>query len=65
MNTDDENMKTTPVPIIIESEEDGVFIVSCSRFNGCHTFGKTIDEARDRIKEVIELCQEDSLSVRR
>ena len=63
MNTDYGNMKTTPVPIIIESDEDGVFNVSCSRFKGCHTFGKTINEARDRIKEVIELCREDSPSV--
>jgi len=63
MNTDDRDMKTTPVPIIIESDDDGVFIVSCSRFKGCHTSGKTIEEARDRIKEVIELCQEDSPSV--
>ena len=64
MNTDDGHMKTTPVPINIKSDEEGVFIVSCSRFKGCHTFGKTIDEARDRIKEVIELCQEDSPSGR-
>ena len=27
---------------------------------GCHTFGKTIDEALARIKEVIQLCLEDS-----
>jgi len=60
MNTDDGYMKITPVPIIIESDDSGVFIVSCSRFKGCHTFGKTIDEALNRIKEVIELCQEDS-----
>ncbi len=64
MNTDDWHMKTTPDPIIIESDDDGVFIVSCSRYQGCHTFGKTIDEARDRIKEVIEICREDSPSVR-
>lgn len=53
-------MKTIHVPIIIETDEDGVFIVSCPQFKGCHTFGKTIDEALVRIKEVIELCMEDS-----
>jgi predicted RNase H-like HicB family nuclease len=53
-------MKKILVPIIIETDEDGVFIVSCPQFKGCHTFGKTIDEALTRIKEVIELCMEDS-----
>lgn len=53
-------MKTIHVPIIIETDEDGVFIVSCPQFKGCHTFGKTIDEALARIKEVIEFCMEDS-----
>lgn len=53
-------MKTIHVPIIIETDEDGIFIVSCPQFKGCHTFGKTIDEALVRIKEAIEICMEDS-----
>jgi predicted RNase H-like HicB family nuclease len=60
MNTDDVYMKKIHVPIIIETDEDGIFIVSCPQFKGCHTYGKTIDEALARIKEVIELCMEDS-----
>jgi predicted RNase H-like HicB family nuclease len=60
MNTDDVYMKSIHVPIIIETDEDGIFIVSCPQFKGCHTYGKTIDEALVRIKEVIELCMEDS-----
>jgi len=52
-------MKTFYVPILIETDEDGSFIVSCPQFKGCHTYGKTIDEALSRIKEVIELCSED------
>ena len=54
MNTDDVYMKSIHVPIIIETDEDGIFIVSCPQFKGCHTYGKTIDEALVRIKEVIE-----------
>jgi len=46
-------------PIIIEQDEDGVYIVSCPVLKGCHSFGKTIDEAIDNIKEAIELCLED------
>ncbi len=53
-------MKTIHAPIIIETDEDGVFIVTCPLFKGCHTYGKTIEEALARIKEVIQLCMEDS-----
>jgi predicted RNase H-like HicB family nuclease len=53
-------MKTIHVPILIETDEDGVFIVSCPQFRGCHSYGKTIDEALSRIKEVIKLCSEDT-----
>ena len=52
-------MKTFQVPILIETDEDGSFIVSCPQFKGCHTYGKTIDEALSRIKEGIELFSED------
>jgi predicted RNase H-like HicB family nuclease len=55
-------MKTIHVPILIETDEDGIFIVSCPQFKGCHTFGKTIEEALARIKEVIALCMEESES---
>jgi predicted RNase H-like HicB family nuclease len=62
MNTYHAYMKSIHVPIIIETDEDGIFIVSCPQFKGCHTYGKTIDEALIRIREAIELCMEDSQS---
>jgi predicted RNase H-like HicB family nuclease len=62
MNTDDVYLKSIHVPIIIETDEEGIFIMSCPQFKGCHTYGKTIDEALVRIREVIELCMEDSQS---
>lgn len=43
-------------PIIIETDEDGIFILSCPIFKGCHAYGHTIDEAMQNITEVIELC---------
>ncbi len=43
-------------PVLIEQDEDGVFIVSCPVFKGCHSYGKTVDEAMANIGEVIELC---------
>jgi len=48
------------VPIIIETDEDGCFIASCPLFKGCHTFGGTIDEALEKIREVIGICLEET-----
>ncbi|HTY15844.1 MAG TPA: type II toxin-antitoxin system HicB family antitoxin [Methanoregulaceae archaeon] len=55
-------MNSIHVPILIETDEDGMYIVSCPQFKGCHTYGKTIDEALIRIREAIELCMEESQS---
>lgn len=49
-------------PILIEQDEDHIFIVSCPNFKGCHSYGKTIDEALANIREVIELCLEEQES---
>lgn len=52
-------MKKLHLPIMIEVDEDGYFIVGCPTFKGCHSYGKTIDEALENIKEVIEMCLEE------
>ena len=51
--------ETVRFPVILEKDEDGYFIVSCPLFKGCHSYGKTIEEAMENIKEVIELCLEE------
>ncbi len=48
--------KILHLPILVEQDEDNVYIVSCPVFKGCHSYGKTIDEALVNIKEVIEIC---------
>lgn len=48
--------KRLHLPLLIEQDEDGVFIISCPSFRGCHTYGHTIDEAMRNIREVIDLC---------
>jgi predicted RNase H-like HicB family nuclease len=48
------------LPILIEMDEDGYYIVSCQLFRGCHSYGETIDEALENIREVIELCLEET-----
>ena len=46
-------------PVLVEQDIDGVFIVSCPMFQGCRSYGKTIDEALHNIQEAIELCLEE------
>lgn len=53
-------MKKIHLSIIIEQDEDGYYIVSCPLFKACHTYGKTIDEALENIREVIEMCLEET-----
>ena len=51
--------KKIHLPILIEQDEDNIYIVSCPQFKGCHSYGKTIDEAMSNIQEVIEMCLEE------
>jgi predicted RNase H-like HicB family nuclease len=53
-------MKKIHLPIIVEMDEDKYYIVSCPLFKGCHSYGETIDEALENIKEVIDMCLEET-----
>jgi len=48
--------KRYQLPILIEKDEDGFYVVECPVFSGCYSQGKTIDEALKNIREVIDLC---------
>lgn len=52
-------MKKYHLPVLVEIDEDGVFIVSCPLYKGCHSYGKSIDEALSNLKEVAEMCIEE------
>ena len=45
--------------VLIEKDEDGVYVGSVPSIRGCHTQGRTIDELLKNIKEAIELCLEE------
>ena len=45
--------------VVIERDEDGVFIGEVPQLRGCYTQGKTLDELMKNIKEVIYLCLEE------
>ena len=49
--------------VIIEQDEDGVFIASCPALQGCHTDGDTEEEAREMIKDAIKLHIEARLAI--
>jgi len=44
---------------MIEQDEDDVFIVSAPTLRGCHSYGKTLEEAIENITEAIALCLQD------
>ena len=44
--------------VIIEQDEDGIYVASVPELEGCHTQAKTLDELRARIKEAIQLYLE-------
>jgi predicted RNase H-like HicB family nuclease len=50
------NNKIIHLPILVEQDEDNIYIVSCPVFKGCHSYGKTIEEALTNIREVIDIC---------
>jgi len=63
------NIKTTTYnfPVIIEKDEDGFFVADCPELLGCHTQGKTLEEAitniRDAIKLHLKILKEDKYDI--
>ena len=44
--------------VIIEQDEDKIYVARVPEIEGCYTQGKTLQEVLDRIKEAIEVCLE-------
>lgn len=51
-------VKDLQFKVLIEQDEDGIYIASVPELPACYTQGKTLEEARKRIKEAIELVLE-------
>lgn len=45
-------------PVLIEQDEDGLYLAKAPDLKGCHTQAKTLEELMPRIKEAIGLCVE-------
>ena len=44
--------------VVIERDEEGVYVASVPQLPGCHTDGVSLDELMAEIREAIELCLE-------
>ena len=42
--------------VVIEKDEDGMYVAEVPDLKGCYTQGATVEEVLANIKEVIELC---------
>jgi predicted RNase H-like HicB family nuclease len=51
-------MKKYNFTMLIEKDEDGIYVASVPALKGCHTQANSLEELFPRIKEVIELCLE-------
>ncbi len=44
--------------VLIEQDEDKIYVASVPELPGCYTQGKTLEQVRERIKEAIEMVLE-------
>ncbi len=44
--------------VIIERDEEGLYVGSVPQIPGCHTQGRSLDELMERMREAVELCLE-------
>lgn len=45
---------------VYKRDPDGRWIVTIPRVKGCHTYGRTIDQARERVREALSLYVDDA-----
>lgn len=58
-------VKELQFKVLIEQDEDGVYVASVPELPGCYTQGKTLEEVRERIKEAIELVLESDKDIKK
>jgi predicted RNase H-like HicB family nuclease len=44
--------------VVLERDEDGIYVASIPALKGCHTQGRSLDQAMRRIREAAELWLE-------
>ena len=44
--------------VVIEQDDDGIYLAKVPEIEGCYTQGKTLSEVLERIEEAIQVCLE-------
>lgn len=52
-------MRNKEFYVVIERDEDGIYVGEVPQLKACYSQGETIDELIHNIREVIELCLEE------
>ncbi len=52
-------METKEFFVVIERDEDGIYIGDVPQLKACYSQGDTVDELMKNIREVIEMCLEE------
>ena len=53
------NLKKYSLQVVIEQDEDGIFIAECPALHACYAQGDTYEEAIENVKDVIAMCIEE------
>ena len=49
-------MDTYRFQVVIEQDEDGLYVADVPAPTGCHSQGRTFEEALENVREVITMC---------
>lgn len=53
-------MKNQHYIVVVEQDENGIYIASLPAFPGCHTYGDTLNELNENLAEVIPLWEKNT-----
>lgn len=56
MNRKSKPSRTYQLQVVVEVDEDGMYVASCPSLQGCYTQGDTFEEAMRNIRDVIVMC---------
>lgn len=52
-------MRQNEFYVVIEKDEDGLYVGEVPQLSACYSQGETIDELMENMREVVEMCLEE------
>jgi predicted RNase H-like HicB family nuclease len=52
-------MKNKEFYVVIERDEDGIYVGEVPQLKACYSQGETVDELMENVREVIAICLEE------